>query len=111
MEKVISEQALKDAIEALLHKGDSSLAGAARYFEISTRTLQRRLTELGLTYSRLVDEVRFDMARKMLMSNNVRLRDIATALGYADASSFTRAFERWSGVCPREFRYTLNSTN
>ena len=111
MEKNISEQALKEAIEQLLNQGDSSLAGAAQHFDISTRTLQRRLTESGLTYSQLVDDVRFDMARRMLMSNNVRLRDIAAALGYADASSFTRAFERWAGVCPREFRYTMHNVN
>ena len=59
----------------------------------SPRTLQRRLTEEGFTFKRPVSEVRFLSARRLIVENH-KLSEIATRLGYADASSFTGAFDR-----------------
>jgi AraC-like DNA-binding protein len=71
---------------------------------LSVRTLQRRLAEFGVDYSALIDRVRFDYAQSLLLDPARNLIDIAYDLGYTDASSFTRAFRRWTGATPTIFR-------
>ena len=71
---------------------------------LSVRTLQRRLAEFGVDYSALIDQVRFDYAQSLLRDPARNLIDIAYDLGYTDASSFTRAFRRWTGATPTIFR-------
>lgn len=71
---------------------------------LSIRTLQRRLADYGLDYSSLIDRVRFDHAQNLLRDPGRSLIDIAYDLGYTDASSFTRAFRRWTGTTPTTFR-------
>lgn len=71
---------------------------------LSIRTLQRRLADHGLDYSTLIDRVRFDHAQNLLRDPNRDLIEIAYDLGYTDASSFTRAFRRWTGSTPTTFR-------
>jgi AraC-like DNA-binding protein len=71
---------------------------------MSVRVLQRRLSEFGLTYSQLVDEVRLELARRLFENSRLNLSDIAQELGYSDAAHFTRAFVRWTGVTPSAFR-------
>ncbi|NCF38409.1 MAG: amidohydrolase family protein [Gammaproteobacteria bacterium] len=75
----------------------------------SPRTLQRRLTEEGFTFKRPVSEVRFLSARRLIVENH-KLSEIATRLGYADASSFTGAFERWTGISPQRYRSQYGRT-
>ncbi len=81
-----------------------SITRAARRQDISVRTCQRRLAAAGLVYSRLVDEVRFDTARRLLDDPNMTLAEISAALGYAHPTKFTRAFERWTGLAPSVYR-------
>ena len=94
---------VRSSIGKLLPKGQTTLAHAAETMGFSARTLQRRLAEQGLNYSRLVDEVRFIKARELIQARQ-KLTDVATHLGYADAGSFTRAFERWTGMSPLQYR-------
>lgn len=70
----------------------------------SPRTLQRRLHGAGLTYARVVQQVRFEIARRMLRDPAQKIRDVARTLGYSDPAHFTRAFQRWTGLTPRDFR-------
>ena len=77
---------------------------------MSVRTLQRRLAEFGVDYSALIDRVRFDRAQVLLADPRCNLIDVAFDLGYTDASSFTRAFRRWTGATPSDFRKLHNST-
>ena len=70
----------------------------------SIRALQRRLAEGGLSYGRLVAQARFDTAVHLLQGTDATVLDIALDLGYSDHAHFTRAFRRWTGVAPREFR-------
>lgn len=76
----------------------------ARLLGIPVRTLQRRLEENGFSYSALVDEIRFELACRLLDEPRVRVATVAKALGYTDASSFSRAFRRWTGMSPRAYR-------
>ena len=71
---------------------------------MSVRSLQRRLAEEGLTFSQLVDEVRLEMAVPQLRDRGIRITDVAFGLGYSNPAHFTRAFRRWAGVAPSEYR-------
>ena len=75
-------------------------------FSISSRTLTRRLEASGVGYQQLVDECRFDIARRLLKETALDISSIAGSLGYARASVFIRAFRRWSGTTPAQWRAT-----
>jgi AraC-like DNA-binding protein len=95
---------LEVIVATLLESGSADLATAARAAGSSVRSLQRRLTELGATYSELVDRVRFRIACSMLEDGGVKVVEIAFALGYSDPAHFTRAFRRWTSLTPLEYR-------
>ena len=71
---------------------------------INQRTLQRRLSNAGVSYGELVSHTRLRVARERLIGSGEKIVDIALALGYADAAHFTRAFKRWTGVPPVIYR-------
>ncbi|MGO4525192.1 AraC family transcriptional regulator [Microvirga sp. 2MCAF35] len=71
------------------------------------RTLSRRLKGNGIRYRTLNNEIRFEIARQLLEDTKVPLAEIAAALGYSEASAFTRAFRRWSGQSPLAWRTGL----
>ena len=68
------------------------------------RTLSRRLRYSGSGYRAIANEIRFEIARQLLEETDVPLSQIAAALGYSEASAFTRAFRRWSGQTPTAWR-------
>lgn len=76
----------------------------AALFSMHSRTLSRRLEAFGTSYQALLDEGRFEIARQMLADTALEVGQIAAALDYADASAFTRAFRRWSGTTPGQWR-------
>lgn len=76
----------------------------ATLFAMHARTLNRHLRRSGTTFQQLADEMRFELARQMLEDSAMTLGTIAAALGYADASAFSRAFGRWSGMSPGRWR-------
>lgn len=86
---------------------DERLPGIAEMAEIagtSVRSLQRELAHAGLTYSRLLDQVRFEKGAELLRKTDAKIIEVAFATGYADPAHFARAFRRMAGVTPREFR-------
>ena len=87
-----------------LPTGALSLVEMARALGTSTRALQRRLGEESTTYARLVDETRRQLAEGYLREGHYSMSDIAYLLGFAGAASFTRAFRRWRGLAPSEYR-------
>jgi AraC-like DNA-binding protein len=95
---------IRQIIEPLFWWGYPDVSLVAAIAGMSVRTFQRRLAEVGFTYSHLVEQVRFEIAVQRLKDPTVKLIDIAYEIGYADAAHFTRAFKRWAGVSPREFR-------
>jgi AraC-like DNA-binding protein len=68
------------------------------------RTLQRRLTDAGITFQQLVEDTRRDLAHHYLQQSTVELNETAYLLGYEDANSFFRAFHLWEGTSPGEWR-------
>lgn len=79
-------------------------AEAARALGVSERTLARRLAARGQTYSALLDEVRRELALQAVREGQRPLADIAQSLGFAEASTFYRAFRRWTGMPPVRWR-------
>jgi AraC-like DNA-binding protein len=71
---------------------------------MTRRTLRRRLRDEGKVLSDLLDEARFREASKELTRPSESIKEIAERLGYAETSSFHRAFKRWAGVTPSAFR-------
>jgi len=71
---------------------------------MSERTLQRRLKDEGTTFAVLVDEVRTDLARMYLADDRLAVYEVAFLLGFSEPSAFNRAFKRWLGTSPREYR-------
>lgn len=76
----------------------------ARLLAMHRRTLSRRLKDGGMGYRAITNEIRFEIARQLLTDTQVPLAQIAAALGYSEASAFTRAFRRWSGQSPTAWR-------
>ncbi|MBM6581218.1 AraC family transcriptional regulator [Microvirga sp. BT689] len=76
----------------------------AELLAMHRRTLSRRLKDSGLGYRAISNEIRFEIARQLLQHTSVPLGEIAAALGYSEASAFTRAFRRWSGQTPTAWR-------
>lgn len=91
-------------IEANLASGRVGLDQVATELCLSKRTLQRRLQELDLEFADVVEDIRQALAIELVCQTSRSLTEIAQQLGYNEASSFTRAFRRWTGVTPREFR-------
>lgn len=94
----------RQIIARLLRAGEFAQADVAQVFGLHERTLQRRLRAEGTSFDALRDEARRDWAQTLLAQRNVPLSHIAEVLGYAEASAFTRASQRWFGAAPRDVR-------
>ena len=90
-----------------MHQGPVARDRVAREFGVSERTLHRRLKEEGLTYAEVYDGVRDRMAREYLKTDRVTVAEVAFLLGFSESSAFVRAFRRWTGFSPSDFRQSL----
>ena len=83
------------------------IPSVAEMLGTSPRSLQRKLTEAGTSYSRIVQELRYTAATGMLLDQSIRMIDVAFSLGYDDPAHFTRFFRRIAGITPRSYRRLL----
>jgi len=95
---------IRRAIAEALRDGHPKLLRIAKQIAMSPRSLQRRLSESRLDFKKLVDDTRQRIAVEHLRRNQDSLTEIAFMLGYSDLSAFTRAFKRWTGTAPMEYR-------
>jgi AraC-like DNA-binding protein len=95
---------VKEALRRSLAGKRPTLQDVAQELGLSGRTLQRRLTDAGLTFQQLVEETRRELARHYLKQRTVELNEAAFLLGFEDANSFFRAFQSWEGTSPGEWR-------
>ena len=84
--------------------GEPSLERSAAHLGLTPRTLQRKLQELGTTYNDVLDQMRRQLAMRYLREPRMAICEVAYLLGFSESSSFHRAFKRWTGVTPKEFR-------
>jgi AraC-like DNA-binding protein len=96
--------AVENAIVPLLPHGKVRASQIATRLGLSQRTAARRLALEGLTFSKVLESLRGDLARQYLSDPDLSISRIAWLLGYQEVSAFTHAFRRWSGKTPREAR-------
>lgn len=92
------------AIRDLLPSGKCSRLTVAQQLGLHERTLGRRLQAAGTTFQQLLDSVRAEQARQLLHDTRLPVARVAASLGFGDSTVFARAFRRWTGLTPREFR-------
>lgn len=100
---------LRRILRSLVVGGEGSVEEVARRLALHRRTLNRRLQRLGTSVHQIVEETRREAACHMLEHTRMPMIEIASALGYADASAFTRAFRRWTGRTPSSWRERLGA--
>jgi len=76
----------------------------AQRLNMSVRTLQRRLTDEGLTFRTVLTRAQTEVAQNYLRDTTLSIAQIAAQLGYADRTSFDLAFSNWTGTSPRRYR-------
>ena len=102
-ERSLREQ-VKGTLKRLLAGERPAIEHVARELRLSKRTLQRRLTEDGITFQQLMEEARRELAQHYLLHSSLELNETAYLLGYEDANSFFRAFHEWEGKSPGQWR-------
>ncbi|MBU3068392.1 AraC family transcriptional regulator [Aestuariicella sp. G3-2] len=105
------EQTIKDHIAHTIADEIPNVEQTAKQLHMSVRTLQRRLSDANLTYSELIDETRKMLAEQYLEETRLPQTEIASLLGYSGSKAFYRAFTRWHGVTPQDYRKTYGMQN
>lgn len=95
---------VRNAIADEFRGGEPSLERIADHLGLTPRTLQRKLQELGTSYNDVLDQMRRQLAERYLREPKMAICEVAYLLGFSESSSFHRAFKRWTGVTPKEFR-------
>jgi AraC-like DNA-binding protein len=111
-EGMIAQQPASDAVTSEVRRvlasriarGDTQIQSVARVLSTSTRSLQRRLAAVGVSYNRLLDQVRKEAAERYLSDSPLSITEIAYLLGYSEPAAFNRAFRRWCDGTPQAFR-------
>lgn len=98
------ERKVRAAIEAQLPEGEPSAERIAQAMHLSLRSLQRHLADEGCRFDALLNECRENLALLHLRDSHCSLSEVSYLLGFADTSSFSRAFKRWTGMTPGQFR-------
>jgi AraC-like DNA-binding protein len=95
---------IRKAIAESLREGGPNLRRVAQKLASSPRTLQRQLKRHGVEFKNLADDTRRQFAMDYLKNPKDSLTQIAFLLGYSEVSAFNRAFKRWTGKTPSDFR-------
>ena len=87
-----------------LFEGEPSMEEIAASLNVSTRTMQRKLKEQGTSFNTLLDDVRKELAQQYIQQSHMPLGEVSYRLGFSHMSSFSRAFKRWNGISPADWR-------
>ena len=101
-------EAVHQALLPHLHLPDLNIDMAAERCGFDTRTLGRKLKAKGTTISREIAKLKKEQASRLLKHSRQSISDVANAVGFSDPSVFSRAFKRWTGFTPREYRSANN---
>jgi len=97
-------RSVRSIIVQLSCEGDLDIERAASRLNMSSRTLHRRMAEEGIHFRMLCNETRCELAKEYLKNRRMTLGEIAWLLGYTEQSAFSRAFRRWTGMPPANWR-------
>jgi AraC-like DNA-binding protein len=105
-ERASLRSAVERVLPQLLPHAKARASNVAKRLGISPRTLSRKLRDEHVAFAEILEETRLALAKRYLVEPDLPVSEIAWLLGYAEISSFTHAFKRWTGITPREFRLT-----
>jgi len=96
--------AVREILVEIMPSGTLRQDDVAQRMNRSLSTLQRQLSAEGISFQKLRDETRRSLAEEYIRAQEMSLSQIAYLLGFSDQSNFSRAFKRWTGLSPREYR-------
>lgn len=103
------ELRVRRAVTNTLSEGVPTVSSIASELAMSSRTLQRRLSEEGRSFQGIVDVSRKELAKRLLAETDYSLLEVAFLTGFSEQSGFTRAFKRWAGETPRSYRLSARA--
>ena len=106
---VSTSHTVANRIIELLPDGPPSQKDIAEALHVSNRTLQRKLKDEGTSFIDLLQDARLSLARKYLAQPQRSIVEIAYLLGFSEPSTFSRAFKRWTGHAPAEYRAEITA--
>ena len=101
---------VRGALASRLPHAVPEIGVIARQLAISPRTLQRRLAAEGVSYQQVIDMVRREAAERLLRNASISIGEVGYLLGFSEPSAFHRAFKRWHGVTPQQYRTSHRTT-
>jgi AraC-like DNA-binding protein len=117
LDHVLGEMPREDSLLASVRRasaetmrdGNLKLARVAKQMAMSARTLQRQLKQRGVDFKQLADDTRRRFAMNYLKDRKNTLTEVAFLLGYSELSAFNRAFKRWTGSTPLDYRRNVST--
>jgi len=113
LEKLEDSKSMRGRVESrlipILQTGEAKMETIARRLGLSRQTLFRKLKAEGVTFERVLGELRHKLACEYLNGKNGSVNETAYLLGFSDAASFSRAFKRWTGSSPRTMKSVSSS--
>lgn len=107
LDSFLAQTTSREVVDKIIEKlpdGPPNQQQIAEALHCSNRTLQRKLKEEGTSFMDLLQDTRLQLARKYLRQPNRSVVETSYLLGFSEPSTFSRAFKRWTGVAPAEFR-------
>ena len=103
------DEAVREAVYEAMSEGTGlpTMDEIAKRLAVGARTLQRRLSDAETSFNRIVDEMRLDLATRLLGDAHSAIGEIGFMLGFSEPSAFSRAFRRWTGKTPMQVRKEL----
>lgn len=95
---------VRRVLASRMSEGETQIESVARALATSTRSLQRRLAAVGLSYQQLLENARREAADEYLSDPSLSIGEVAYLLGYSEPAAFHRAFKRWNGMTPQASR-------
>jgi len=107
LDSFLARSTTREVVDKIVEKlpdGPPGQQQIAEALHVSNRTLQRKLREEGTSFKDLLRDTRMQLARKYLRSPGRSVVETAYMLGFSEPSTFSRAFKRWTGMAPAEYR-------
>ncbi|HET8706227.1 MAG TPA: AraC family transcriptional regulator ligand-binding domain-containing protein, partial [Pseudomonadales bacterium] len=112
LKKLAAHDQIENRVRALLSCDLSRPPGLpelAEHCHLSTRSLKRKLAERGTGYTSLLEEIRMQAALSYFTEENLQIKEVARRLGFSSTTNFSRAFKKWTGKSPRQYRHSAEA--